>query len=242
MVQADDDERHVLKSSFASSTRPARTRSTMPESNARCQSASSLERPEARRRFPGLGRAGRAASRTQGRSPRSSRRRRCAASAGLRPPVPIATTRSARRTTDISVKEQLAGSSALFTQTRRGLARRVHRAVDRGIVGGGEREPRAVEIGGLERALGQHGAPALVRPAAHLVADLRARPPRPRRRASSSGSILRAAMRPAPTTTTRRPRTSRFTGHSGEARVVRPADSAGRSRVGARPGAPRRSW
>jgi len=30
--------------------------------------------------------------------------------------------------------------------------------------------------------------------------------------ASSSGSILRDAMRPAPTTTTRRPRTKRFTG------------------------------
>ena len=48
VVQADDDERHVLKSSFASSMRPARTSSTMPERNACCQSASSLERPEAR--------------------------------------------------------------------------------------------------------------------------------------------------------------------------------------------------
>ena len=57
-----------------------------------------------------------------GPSSSASRRRSQAASAGLRPPVPTVTTRSPRRTTDISVKEQLAGSSALFTQTRPRLA------------------------------------------------------------------------------------------------------------------------
>ena len=41
------------------------------------------------------------------------------ARAGLRPPVPMVTTRSPWRTTDIRVNEQLAGSSAEFTQTRR---------------------------------------------------------------------------------------------------------------------------
>src|SRR5204862_5974050 len=117
VVDADDDQRHEFRSSFASATRPARTRSTMPESKARCQSALSLERPEARQ----ASRASESSSsRTSYSGPSSSfkSRRRWAARAGLRPPVPTATTRSARRITDIIVKEQFAGPSALLTQTR----------------------------------------------------------------------------------------------------------------------------
>ena len=95
VVQTDDDQRHVLSNSFASSTRPARTRSRMPESKARCQSASSDWNAPSPAALPGPRRAARAGSRTRVRSPRSNRRRRYAASAGLRPPVPTATTRSA---------------------------------------------------------------------------------------------------------------------------------------------------
>ena len=141
---------------------PSRT----PAANRRLRS--NAPRPAA---LPGPRRAGRAASRTQGRSPRSSGRRRWAASAGLRPPVPIATTRSARRTTDISVNEQLAGSSALLTQTRARLARREHRRVDRRVVGGGEREPGAVEVGGLRTRRSTQRAAARVGPGPHLGAD-----------------------------------------------------------------------
>ena len=96
----------------------------MPESNARCQSASSLERPDGAQRFPGLGEQVeqglvlRAELLVEVPPEVGGERRAAAAGAD-------ATTRSARRTTDISVKEQLAGSSALLTQTRAGLARRV---------------------------------------------------------------------------------------------------------------------
>ena len=48
VVESDDDERHARRISLASSTRPARIRSSMPESRADCQSGSSLERPAAR--------------------------------------------------------------------------------------------------------------------------------------------------------------------------------------------------
>ena len=58
-------------------------------------------------------------SRTPGPTPGVKRRRSHVARAGLRPPVPTVTTRSPRRTTDMRVNEQLAGSSAEFTQMRR---------------------------------------------------------------------------------------------------------------------------
>src|SRR5207245_6083634 len=48
VVQPYDDERHDRSNSLASPTRPARIRSSMPESRARFQSASSVERPSAR--------------------------------------------------------------------------------------------------------------------------------------------------------------------------------------------------
>ena len=169
VVEADHDQRHEFKSSFASATRPARTRSTMPESKARCQSASSLERPDARI-------ASRASERSSSRvsysGPSSSvrNRRRYAASAGLRPPVPTATTRSARRITDIIVKAQFAGSSALLTQTRRRLAGREDRRVDRRVVGRGECEPGAVEVVGTELPLDQLAATG-IDPAPHLRSD-----------------------------------------------------------------------
>src|SRR5258708_35147498 len=118
MVEADDDQRHVRSNSFASAIRPALTRSRMPESNARCQSASSeLVPPDRSSSRP----SDRIPNRVSYSAPISVLRWRFnhVASAGLRPPVPIATTRSPWRTTDISVKEQLAGSSAEFTKSRR---------------------------------------------------------------------------------------------------------------------------
>ena len=48
VVQTHDDHRHERSNSLASASRPARIRSRMPESKARRQSASSLERPEDR--------------------------------------------------------------------------------------------------------------------------------------------------------------------------------------------------
>ena len=191
--------------SLASSTRPARIRSSMPESRADCQSASSLERPAAR----SSSRASRQhveQGRVLGAQLVSAARRRShVASAGLRPPVPIVTTRSPWRTTDIRVNEQFAGSSAEFTQTRRASPASKTAWSTVGIAGGGGGEPGVVEVGGLER----RARPASSRPAsahaAHLVADRRARPRARRRPPSSSASILRAAMRPAPTTTQRRP-------------------------------------
>ena len=57
-----------------------------------------------------------------GPSSSARRRRSHEARAGLRPPVPIVTTRSPWRTTDISVNEQFSGSSAEFTQMRRSSA------------------------------------------------------------------------------------------------------------------------
>ena len=117
-----------------------------------CQSGSSLERPAARS-------SSRASDNTSssvaysGPSSSPKRRRSQVARAGLRPPVPIVTTRSPWRTTDMRVNEQLSGSSAEFTQTPPGLAGFEHRAVDGGLAGGGGGEPGAVEVGGRERPL-----------------------------------------------------------------------------------------
>ena len=55
VVETDDDQRHVRSNSFASSIRPDLTRSRMPESNARCQSASSQLGPVARMASRALG-------------------------------------------------------------------------------------------------------------------------------------------------------------------------------------------
>ena len=191
--------------------RPARIRSSMPESRARRQSASSLERPPARMRFPGLGEqleqrlvlgahlVGQPWSRSQ------------AARAGLRPPVPTVTTRSPRRTTDIRVNEQLAGSSAALHPDPAGLAGLEDRPVDRR--GRSWRRWRARRRRGRRR---RRPAP---RPSGG-PASSHARTSSPSSGATTwtsapaarSASILRAAIRPAPTTTHRRPATRRFTG------------------------------
>ena len=84
-------------------------------------------RPQA---LPAPRRGRRAASRTRGRAPP-----RAGGAGGPRARGCGRRCRRSRRgrtarITDISVKEQLAGSSALLTQTRARLARRVHRGVD----------------------------------------------------------------------------------------------------------------
>ena len=210
VVQADDDERHVLKSSFASSMRPARTSSTMPDRNACCQSASSLERPEAR-----------SASRaSESRSSRvaysgpissSSLRRRWAASAGLRPPVPIAT-HEIRTPDDRHQRKRAVGGIVGAVDPDPPLLRRCeHGPVDGRIVGGGQREPGTVEVGRFE-ALGRspRSAPDRPSPAPRRRSPARPPSPRPHRRGAVRSCGPRCDRHP--TTTTRRPRTSRFTG------------------------------
>ena len=128
---------------------------------------------------------------------------RYVASAGLRPPVPIATTRSPWRTTDMSVNEQLAGSSAALTQIRRASP---------------AAKTSAFTAGSSVAAVASH-APS--RSSAVKARSSRvSRPSSCHARtssstceattctvapAASSASILRAAIRPAPTTTHRRP-------------------------------------
>ena len=183
--------------------------STMPPSNADCQLASSDERPEPRN----SSRASESmSSRVSYSGPisSSSRRRRCAASAGLRPPVPTVTTRSPRRITDISVKEQLAGSSALLTQTRAASPAAWTAALTPGssvAVSASHAPSRSAPRNGRSCSTSRPASAQFRTSAPTAGATTSTAAP-----ASSSGSILRAAMRPAPTTTTRRPRTSRFTG------------------------------
>ena len=192
-------------------------RNRAPTANRRLR----LERPAARSSSRASdSRSSRVAYSGPSSSPK--RRRSQVARAGLRPPVPMVTTRSPWRTTDMRVNEQLAGSSAEFTQIRRASPASNTAWSTAGIAGGGGGEPGAVEVGGAELALGD-GEPAGVGPGPHLVADRRARPRAPSAPASSSASILRAAMRPAPTTTQRRPATTRFDRVAGDRRRRRPA-------------------
>ena len=191
----------------------------MPESNARCQSASSLERPEAR----SASRASESrSSRVSYSGPISSsrRRRRWAASAGLRPPVPTATTRSAA------------------PDHRHQRKRAVGRVV--GAVHPDPAPPRpprstAAFTAGSSVAVSASHAPsrsaarnaplgqrAAARPRPRPAPRHRRRAPRPRPRRRPGRAAARSCGRRsdrAPTTTTRRPRTSRFTGIAGEPRA-----------------------
>ena len=117
------------------------------------QSASSRGTPRGPHLFPGLREQRRAASRTRGPSsvaevpaqpgrPGPGCARRCRS----------VTTRSPWRTTDISVNEQLAGSSAEFTQTRRASPASNTARSTAGHAGGGDGEPGAVEVGGRRTA------------------------------------------------------------------------------------------
>ena len=156
VVESDYDQRHareqllrLVHAAGADRGRACRNRAPV------CQSASSLERPVGPQRFPGLGEqveqclvlgpdlVARGAAAARWRAPGCGRRCRSL------------TTRSPRRTTDMSVNEQFAGSSARVHPHPAGLAGLEHRAVDGGIAGGGGREPGAVEVGGRERPLGR---------------------------------------------------------------------------------------
>jgi hypothetical protein len=117
---------------------------------------------------------------------------------------------SPRRTTDISVNEQLLGSSAEFTQTRRSSPAWNTARFTAGssvAVVANQASPRSAGSKPRSRTL--------IRPASR-----HARTSSPSRGATTVTSapaarrvsILRAAIRPAPTTTQRRPRTSRLTG------------------------------
>ena len=189
-------------SSRAPSRRPHARRGRGP----RCRS----RRPVANRRLhwnarttaslPGPRRAARAGSRTQGRAPRSAAAAGRWPAPGLRPPVPTATTRSERRITDIIVKEQLAGSSALFDPHPGRLARREHRRVDardrrwRSARARRRRDPTARNSRSIElAAAGVDPGPNLGRDARRDDHDLRARG-----RAAARSCGPRCARRPPP--------------------------------------------
>ena len=196
---------------MASSTRPARIRSSMPESSADCQSGSSLERPAAR----SSSRASDSTSNSVAYSGPSSSRQS--------PPQPRGQGRAAPAGADGDHEIALAHDRHEGERAVRGvvggvhpdppgLAGLEHRAVDRGVAGGGGGEPGVVEVGGRELPLGR---------AASRPASAQARTSSPTSGATtctsapaaSRASILRAAMRPAPTTTQRRPATTRLTGY-----------------------------
>ena len=170
VVQTDDEERHVLNNSLASSTRPVRTSSTMPPSNADCQLASSEERPERRNCFPRLGE-----NVEQGLVLRSDLLFQLAAQLRRQRRAPATGSDADDEVAAPDHRHQRKGAVGRIVCTvdpdPARLARRVHGGVDRGVVGGGEREPRALEVGGLERPLAQH-EPARVGPGPDLGADL----------------------------------------------------------------------
>ena len=164
-----------------------------------------VERPAARSSSRA---SDRMSSRVAYSGPSSSpkRRRSQVARAGLRPPVPIVTTRSPWRTTDRQGERAVGGVVGRVHPHPAGLAGVEHRPVDAG-------SPVAVMASQApSRSPGANGALVEREPAR--------RRPRPRTSAPTSGattwtsapassrpSILRAAMRPAPTTTQRRPAT-----------------------------------
>ena len=205
--------------SLASSTRPARIRSSMPESKRRLPIGVLAGTPGGPQLFPGLRQQV-----EQGlvlgpellsQSPPQPRGEGRAAPAGADGDHEVAPADD-RHQRERAVRGVVGG----VHPDPPGLARLEHRAVDRGHAGGGGGEPGAVEVGGLERPLGQRPA-GRRRPRPAPRRRPRARPRATSAPAASSGSILRAAMRPAPTTTQRRPATTQVHRVPGDGR---PAD------------------
>ena len=157
--------------------------------------------------LPGLPTTRPAVSRTRARALHPGAGAARSARAGLRPPVPMVTTRSPWRTTDVSVNEQLAGSSAEFTQTRRASPASNTARSTAGTPVAVVASQASSRSAGVELPLG-HGEPPGVGPGAHLVADggrdhvHRRR----RRRAAPRSCGRRSDRRPRPRSDARRRR------------------------------------
>ena len=222
VVQSDDDQRHARSSSFASSIRPGADRgracrnrgpvaNRRPRWNARRPASSSRASESSSSRVSYSG----PSSSPSWRRELGGERRAAAAGADV-------TTRSPRRTTDISVNEQFAGSSAQLTQTRRASPASNTAAVDRGIVGGGDASQAP------SRSAGSNARSASSSRARVGPAPAPRRRPRARPRATSAPAVeqrldLAGRDRPAADHHARAGRaTSRFTGYPASAgRVAR---------------------
>ena len=160
--------------------------------------------------LPGPPTGCRAGSAYSGPSSASKRALSHEASAGLRPPVPIVTTRSPLRTTDIRVNEQFSGSSAELTQTWRSSAAANTAWSTSGSPVAVVASQAPSRSAGSNFRSSSRSLPASAHSRTSGVASgattWTSAP------ASRSAAIFRAAMRPAPTTTHRRDATTRFTG------------------------------
>ena len=215
----------------------------MPESNARCQSASSLERPASRS-------ASRASESSveQGLVLRADLLVEAASEVGGERRAPAAGADADDEVAPPDHRHQRKGAVGRIVGTvdpdPARLARRVHRRVrpPGSSVAVSASQAPSRSAGSNARSV-QHEA-AGVGPGPHLGDRRRARPPSTSAPRSSSGSILRAAMRPAPTTThpaAAHQQVHRVAGERRDGRASRPAthrrvrSSRARRRVGAAP-------
>src|SRR5581483_276657 len=216
VVQPDDDERHVLKTSLASSKRPARMLARMPESSAACQLA------------PGwASRRTSAASWTS--TPYSwpttvaNSRRTQRATPGARPDVPPATSRSPRRSTAIGRADDASPSDATLTkQQAASAATTTARFTAGSSVAATQNQAPATSPASKGRRA-RASRPASAQPA--ISSDGAGATTSTRAPVSRRSPTRRVATRPPPTTRTRRPASDRLTGYvavTGGPRTRRP--------------------
>ena len=141
--------REARRSSLASSRRPARTRSSIPESRAVRQSAADGSTGPSRAARRGPRRAARPACRTPAPTCSASRSRSHEASAGLCPPVDTVTsTRPRSRRAGQRVRAPLRVVGGVHPHPGR-LAVVEHRLVGGRVVGAGHRQPVAGHLAAL---------------------------------------------------------------------------------------------